>query len=171
MKKLRDTKTLTLAAMLTAIGILLGYFKIPVNQFIEFRFAFLPICMAGMMLGPGIAGVIGALIDVGGFLVYPTGPYFPGFTLSGIVSGIIFGIILYKKRPTLQRIIVSQAVYTLLVGIILNSIWLNQLYLKLGYLNTILYRLPKELAMFVVNTVLVYTLFKAFDRVRLYERV
>ena len=37
MNKLRDTKTLTLAAMLTAIGIILGFFKLPINQFIEIR--------------------------------------------------------------------------------------------------------------------------------------
>ncbi len=171
MKKLRDTKTLTVAAMLTAIGIVLGYFKLPINQFIEIRFAFIPLCVAGMLLGPGIAGIMGILVDVGGFFLYPTGPFFPGFTFSSMMTGVIFGVILYKHRPTLQRIVVSQVVNTVVVGILLNSIWLNMLYLKLGYVNTILYRLPKELIMLVVNTVMIYTLLKAFERVRLYEKI
>ena len=171
MSKLRDTKTLTLAAMLTAIGIVLGYFKLPINQLIEIRFAFVPLCLAGMLLGPGIAGVMGILVDIGGFLLYPTGPFFPGFTFSAMVEGIIFGLFLYKKRPTLNRIVVTMLTYTILVGILLNSIWLNMLYLKLGYINTIIYRLPKEVAMFFVNTVIIYTLFKAFSSVKLYEKV
>jgi ECF transporter S component (folate family) len=171
MKKLRDTKTLTVAAMLTAIGIVLGYFKLPINQFIEIRFAFLPLCMAGMLFGPGIAGVMGILVDIGGFLIYPTGPFFPGFTFSSMMTGVIFGLILYKRRADLRRIIISQVVYTVVVGILLNSIWLNMLYLKLGYINTIIYRLPKELIMCVVNTVIVYTLFKAFSSINLYEKI
>ena len=96
MKKLSNTKTLTLAAMLTAIGIVLGYFKFPINQLIEIRFAFVPLCLAGLLLGPGIAGVMGILVDIGGFLAYPTGPYFPGFTFSSMMTGVIFGLFLYK---------------------------------------------------------------------------
>ena len=125
MKKLSNTKTLTLAAMLTAIGIVLGYFKFPINQFIEIRFAFVPLCLAGLLLGPGIAGVMGILVDVGGFLMYPTGPFFPGFTFSSMMTGVIFGLFLYKKRVTLQRMIVTMVTYTVVVGVLLNSIWLN----------------------------------------------
>lgn len=171
MKKLTNTKTLTLAAMLTAIGIVLGYFKFPINQLIEIRFAFVPLCLAGLLLGPGIAGVMGILVDVGGFLIYPTGPFFPGFTFSSMMTGVIFGLFLYKKRVTLQRMIVTMFTYTLVVGVLLNSIWLNMLYLKLGYLNTILYRLPKEAIMLVVNTAIIYTLLKAFESVKLYEKI
>lgn len=170
MKKLKDTKTLTIAAMLTAIGIVLGYFKFPINQFIEIRFAFVPLFLAGMMLGPGIAGVMGILVDLGGFFFYPTGPFYPGFTVSSMLTGVMFGLFLYKKKPTLQRTIVTMVVYTVTIGIFLNSIWLNQLYFKMGYINTIIYRLPKELIMLVVNTALIFTLIKAFDRVNLYEK-
>ena len=171
MKKLSNTKTLTLAAMLTAIGIVLGYFKFPINQLIEIRFAFVPLCLAGLLLGPGIAGVMGILVDIGGFLAYPTGPYFPGFTFSSMMTGVIFGLFLYKKRVTLQRIIVTMFTYTVIVGVLLNSIWLNMLYLKLGYFATILYRLPKEAIMLVVNTAIIYTLLKAFESVKLYEKI
>ena len=158
MKKLSETKTLTLAAMLTAIGILLGFLKIPINQLIEIRFGSLPIAVAGMYLGPGIAGIIGALVDIGGFLVKPTGPFFPGFTISGVVSGIIFGLFLYGKKPTLPRVITVGVVHTAVVGILMNSYWLDMLYLKMGYINTIIYRLPKELIMLPINIIMIYTL-------------
>ena len=142
MKKLRDTKTLTVAAMLTAIGIILGFFKIPVNQLIEIRFGSLPICMAGMLFGPGVGGIVGALCDIGGYLVKPTGPFFPGFTVSSALSGILYGLILHGKKLTLPRIAFSQVVHMVVVGVIMNSYWLNLLYFKNGYLATIIAILP-----------------------------
>lgn len=166
MKKLRDTKTLTVAAMLTAIGIVLGFFKLPINQLIEIRFGSLPICMAGMMFGPAVGGVVGGLVDIGGYLVKPTGPFFPGFTLSSIVGGIIFGVILHKKKITFLRVLVAQSVYTLIVGVIMNSYWLNLLYLKSGYVAVILTRLPKELIMIPIYSVLMFGLIKACDRAK-----
>ena len=166
MKKLRDTKTLTVAAMLIAIGIILGFFKIPVSQLIEIRFGSLPICMAGMLFGPGIGGIVGALVDIGGYLVKPTGPFFPGFTFSSIVGGIIFGLMLHGKKITLLRVFMTQIVYTVIVGMILNSYWLSLLYFQDGYLATILTRMPKEIIMIPVYTVLFYSVLKAFDKVK-----
>ena len=166
MKKLMDTKTLTVAAMLTAIGIILGFFKLPISQLIEIRFGSLPICMAGMMFGPGVAGVVGALVDIGGYLVKPTGPFFPGFTLSGIVGGIIFGLMLHGKKITFLRVLMTQIVYTVIVGVIMNSYWLSLLYLKNGYIAAIVARLPKELIMIPVYTVLIYSVLKACDKVK-----
>ncbi|SEA83784.1 ECF transporter S component, folate family [Pseudobutyrivibrio sp. ACV-2] len=165
MKKLFNTKTLTIAAMLTAIGIILGFFKLPITQLIEIRFGSLPVAMAGMMFGPGVAGIVGALIDIGGFLVKPTGPFFPGFTISGIVSGIIFGVMLHDNKCTFLRIFATQAIHTLIVGIIMNSFWLNLLYLKNGYLAAIIARLPKELIMIPVMTVLLYTVLNSLEKV------
>lgn len=170
MNKLKNTKILTLAAMLTAIGIVLGYFKFPINQLIEIRFAFLALALAGMLLGPEIAGVMGILVDIGGFIFYPTGPFYPGFTVSSMLTGVLFGIFFYKKKTTIPRVITAMVVYTVTICILLNSIWLNNLYFKMGYINTIIYRLPKELIMFVVNTAAVYALLKAIESIKIYER-
>ncbi len=166
MKKLRDTKTLTVAAMLTAVGIVLGFFKIPITQLIEIRFGSLPIALAGMLFGPGVGGVVGALVDIGGYLVKPTGPFFPGFTVSSAITGIIFGVVLYNKKFTLPRVAVAQAVNTLIVGILMNSYWLNMLYFQNGFWATILARLPKELITLPINIALTYVIFKALEKVR-----
>ena len=88
MDKMRNTRILTASAMLLAIAVILGFFKIPVNQFMELRFAFLPIACTGMLFGPFVGGVVGALSDILGYLVKPTGPYFPGFTVTQIISGV-----------------------------------------------------------------------------------
>ncbi len=165
MRKLSNTKTLTVAAMLTALGIVLGFFKIPITQLIEIRFGSLPVAMSGMLFGPGVSAVVGALIDIGGYLVKPTGPFFPGFTISGAVSGIIFGLMLHGKKPTFPRIFVAQTIHTLIVGILMNSYWLSILYLKDGYLAAIISRLLKELIMIPVMTVIMYSVLKGFEKI------
>lgn len=166
MKRLKDPKVLTAAALFTALGIILGLFKIPINPLIEIRLGFLPVCVAGTYLGPGVGAVVGALIDIGGFIVKPTGPYFPGFTISGIISGIIFGLMMYGKKPTLLRLFVTQVIYTVIVGIILNSLWLSMLYMEGGYIAVILTRLPKEIVMMFVNTAILFAVIKSLEGFR-----
>ncbi|WP_044936343.1 folate family ECF transporter S component [Pseudobutyrivibrio sp. LB2011] len=169
MKKLTNTKTLTAAAMLSALGIVLGFFKIPINQLIEIRFGALPVEMAGQLFGPAVAGVVGGITDIGGYLVKPTGPFFPGFTFSSIVGGIIFGLMLHNKKITFARVLATQVVYTIVVGIILNSYWLDVLYFQNGYFATIMARLPKELIMIPIMSVIYYSIVKAFGRTRIGE--
>ncbi len=165
MKDLRNTKTLTLAAMLTAIGIVLSFFKIPINQLITIGFGSLPLSVSGMLLGPAVSGVVGALMDIGGYLVKPTGPFFPGFTLSGIVSGVIYGLMFYRKKITLGRVVVTQVILTIVVNILMNSYWLNLLYLKDGYLAVIVSRLPKEFIMLPIMTAMKFVVLRGLQQV------
>ena len=90
MKKLKDVLVLTSAAMVLAIAIALGFFKIPITQLIEIRFDTLALATAGQMFGPAVGLMIGALSDLGGFLIRPTGPFFPGFTISAAITDLGF---------------------------------------------------------------------------------
>ncbi|MBB5182484.1 folate family ECF transporter S component [Catenisphaera adipataccumulans] len=163
MSKLKDVKVLSGAAMLVAVGILLGFFKIPLTQLIEIRFGSLPIAIAGAFYGTGIGALVGALTDIGAFLVKPTGPYFPGFTISGLVSGFIFGKFFYGKEITVQRIVLAEIVHTLIVGIGLNSIWLSMLYGN-AFMVVLAARLLKEIVMIPVNSLIVMVVLKPITR-------
>lgn len=88
------TKTLTLAALFVAIAVVLSFFKVPLTPLIELRFGALPIAAAGALLGPVVGPVVGAVSDILGYMVRPTGPFFPGFTLSAALSGLIYGLML-----------------------------------------------------------------------------
>ena len=121
MKKLKDVRVLTSAALVLAIAIALGFFKIPITQLIEIRFDTLALATAGQMFGPAVGLMIGALSDLGGFLIRPTGPFFPGFTISAAITGLIFGFMLYGKKVSLLRVVLAKLIHTLLVGMLLNS--------------------------------------------------
>ena len=45
-----------------------------------------------MMYGPLSAGVAYALGDLLGMMIFPNGSYFPGFTLTAFLTGVIYGL-------------------------------------------------------------------------------
>ncbi len=139
-------------------------FKIPINQFIEIRFGSLPISIGGALFGPGVAAAIGALSDIGGYLVKPTGPFFPGFTISGLISGLIFGFFFYKKTLTWTRILAAEVVNTVVVNLLLNTYWLMTLYGTTTYMPLLISRLPKEIILTPVMTVIMVAVMKAMEQ-------
>lgn len=163
---LRDVRVMANAGILAAIAIVLGLFKIPVTQLIEIRFAVLPLAVASFLFGPAVGGIVGLVSDVGGYILRPTGPFFPGFTITSIISGVIFGLMLYKRKPTLLRIFVTQIVYTLICGILLNSLWLSMLYGN-GFIPVLTARIVKELVMIPVNTVMLAAVLQPVMRLRM----
>ncbi len=166
MSKLKNVKVLTTAAMLTAVAIILGFFKIPLTQLIEIRFGWIPIAVAGSMLGPVAGAVVGGLADIGGYLVKPTGPFFPGFTISGIISGLIYGFFLYKKEASILRFTAAEAVKVLIVGILLNTYWLSVLYGNPFY-AVLITRIPKELIMLPIDIAIMTLVLKPVSKMRL----
>ncbi len=172
MSNLRNTKVLTAAALLTAIGIIAGFFKIPITNLIEIRFSSIPIAAAGALFGPGIAAIVGILTDIGGFIVKPTGPYFPGFTISSAVSGLIYGIMLHRKdnsqsaystKSFIIRIIAAELINAVVVSLLLNSLWLSILYGK-GFIASITARALKTFIMIPVNVILLTAILKPVSR-------
>ena len=97
-----STRTLTTLAMLIAIEVILSRF-LSVNAWnIKIGFGFIPVVIAAVLYGPLAGGIVGALSDFIGALLFPIGTYFPGFTLSSFLMGVVFGLFLYKKQSWLQ---------------------------------------------------------------------
>ena len=94
-------------------------------SFLRIGFGFLPIAILAILYGPVWAAVGYAIADVIGGFLFPTGPFFPGFTLSAFLTGLIFGLVLYKKEITLLRALAASALVALLVNLLLNTYWLT----------------------------------------------
>ena len=121
------TKELTLIAALTALEIVLSRF-LSINAWnIKIGFSFVPVAIAAIILGPIHAGIIAALGDFIGAILFPIGAYFPGFTLTAFLTGICFGVFLSKKRG-IGRIFVAVATNQLVLSLLLNSLWISILY-------------------------------------------
>lgn len=133
--ELKNIKSLAAIAMLLALRIVLGIFANPTlalfGNSVKISFAFLPIAVAGAMFGPVPAALVGALGDVMSFVLAPSpGGYFPGFTISGLLTGLIYGFMLYKSDLSLKRIIAAWLINTAVVETFLAAYWLYVLYLR-----------------------------------------
>ena len=131
-KELKSIYGLTAIAMLLALRVVLGIFANSTlaifGNTVKISGAFIPISVAGAMFGPIPAGLIGALGDILSFMLNPTsGGYFPGFTISGLLTGLIYGYVLYKNDVTLPRVITGWVLNMLLVETFLNAYWLTAL--------------------------------------------
>ena len=126
MKKFR-TKEITLIAVLTAIEIVLSRF-LSINAWnIKIGFNFVPVAAAAILLGPVEAGIVAALGDFVGAILFPIGAYFPGFTLTAFLTGLCFGLFLHRERSPL-RILTAVIINQLLLSLLLNSLWISVLY-------------------------------------------
>ena len=127
-RELRKTKSLVTMAVLLSLAVVLGFISIQVTESLRVGFAFLPNALAGQLFGPVGGMVVGGLADILKYLVKPTGPFFPGFTISGILGGLIYGLVLFRKPVALPRIILCHVLIGVFVNMLLNTYWLTLLY-------------------------------------------
>ena len=126
MKKF-DTRTLVTIGVLTAIEIVLTRFC-SINAWnIRIGFGFVPVAAGAILLGPLAGGAVAALGDFLGAVLFPIGPYFPGFTLTAFLTGIVLGLFLHKKQ-TPGRLLGAVAVNQLFLSLLLQSMWISMLY-------------------------------------------
>ena len=127
MKRKFDTKMMVTAGLLIALQIILSRF-LSINAWnLKIGFAFTAVFVAAYLYGPLFAAVVAAIADVVGAALFPSGAFFPGFTVTAILSGLLFGLLLYKKQ-TPGRIAITVAIDQLVLGLLLNSYWLSILY-------------------------------------------
>ena len=94
--KSSDIKKTAISGLLIALDVLFTRVLAINTPVMKIGFGFLAVAVCGALYGPVWAAVCGALGDLLGSLIFPTGAYFPGFTLTAAVTGLIFGLFLRK---------------------------------------------------------------------------
>jgi ECF transporter S component (folate family) len=96
---------------------------------IRIGFGTLPIILSGMLLGPISGALTGALADIIGFVLSPMGPYFPHFTLTSSLYGVIPGIVsLLPFHSKTLRTFCAVAIPQVGVGLFLTPYFLHTLF-------------------------------------------
>ncbi len=111
---------ITYLAVLTAMEIVLNrFFSFNVwNQ--KIGLSFIPVVLAAMMFGSLAGGIVGALGDLMGAVLFPIGPYFPGFTVVAFLQGGLFGVLLYRKY-SFPRVLAAAALAQIGCTLLLNT--------------------------------------------------
>lgn len=124
------TRKLCIAALLTAAAIVLSRLVPVINLWsTKIDFSFAAVMLAACILGPVGGLVVGGLADLIGAILFPIGAYFPGFTVTAAITGLVFGLLLYKKC-NLVRIIIAVVSTQLVCGLLLNTWFISILYTK-----------------------------------------
>jgi len=161
---LSKTRTITTVGLLLAIQMVLSsYGVIEVTDSLKISLAHLALTPTAILFGPVAATLQGALSDILGFIIKPTGPYFPGFTLTAALLGLIYGLALYKTKRTIWHIIAARVVVCLLLNITLNTVFLTMLYGP-SRLATLPIRIVKNLIQLPIDCALLSPMCKAVNR-------
>ena len=105
---------------------------IPVGTNLRVYFTFLVASLGASVYGPVMAVLVGAASDLLGYMIHPSGAFFPGYTLSAMLGGLIYGLLLYRHRITILRLLAARGIINYAVNVLLGSLWSAVLYSK-GY--------------------------------------
>ena len=161
-RALSSITTVTTAAMLVAMSVVIGIFcKTFLNfGFGLFRITFenLPIILSGIMFGPAVGGLVGVSSDFISYLL--SGQTYPlnlvvslGACLVGVGAGTISKYVV-KKRG-MPQVVLSGAVAHIIGSMIIKPIGLYQFY---GL--AVLWRIPLYLVIAPLEILLLCMLFK-----------
>lgn len=131
--ELKKVSTLTVSGLFIALSVVLRNLTINVSADLRINFAFIGIMIIGMLYGP-IVSVLGSVsIDIIGYFLdgFKARDYNFGLLLVKIISGLIYGIMLYKKatnKSLIVNTVVARIIVVLICQLTLNSIVLYYCY-------------------------------------------
>lgn len=157
-KQAFKTRTLAAVALLVAANIVLSRFC-SVNVWnLKIGFTFITPVLAAYFFGPVAAALVAGLGDFLGATLFPIGAYFPGFTLTAVLTGLCFGAFLYKKI-SLVKIIASVTINEIFGSLLLNSYWISILFSS-PYKALLFTRLTMQvIPMLIIEIVVIQLLF------------
>lgn len=150
-----NVKKMVQISLLIATSVVLSRFLSIATPIVKIGFAFLPIAIAGFMYGPAWGAVTGGVADFIGAILFPIGPYFPGFTLTAALSGMTYGLVLHKKEKSLYQILLAVSIITVFLHLGLNTLWLVILSGK-GALGLLPSRIIQQAVMVPVQVASIY---------------
>ena len=167
-----SVQDLVKGAFLAAISIVLTrLFSFDYLEIIRVGFGNIPIMISGLLFGPFVGGITGAVADIVGVLISARGTPHLGFTLTSALSGIIPGIfaIYFRKYPrdgrqfTFPRILVS--VFSIVMGssLVLNSLWLSQLH-GTPFMVLLKTRAISGMIMLITHSLITYNIIKTLNK-------
>jgi len=120
-----NVRILVNISMLIALEVVLSRFCSIATPLVKIGFGFVPIAICAMLYGPAWAGVAGGLSDIIGATLFPIGAYFPGFTLSAALTGVVFGLFLYKRQGNWAQLSGAVIINCLAISLLLSTFWLT----------------------------------------------
>ena len=157
--EMKNLRKVAFAALVIAMRVAMAGIFIPVGPNLRVYFHFFVTALGGLVCGPIMALLIGFGADVLGVLLFPSGAYFFGYTLSAMVGALVYGLFLYKRPISMVRIALCKATVNIGVNVLLGSLWSAMLYSK-GYYYYFVQSITKNILLLPIEVVVLYLFFK-----------
>lgn len=161
--EVKNIRSIAGCGLLGAVGIVIKALAISITPTLRISFYFLTIGLSGYLYGPLMAGMQAVIIDLLGFLINPAGAYFFGFTFNAFVSGLIYGLWLYRHKVQLWRCVAACVTVALIVNLIFNPLWLSVMYGK-AFWVLVAEHLVSNAMQLPFNIAMLYGLLKLAER-------
>lgn len=116
-----NTKKLIVSAELLALDVVLTRLLAINTPLMKIGLGFAAVALCAVLYGPWWASLVAALGDLVGALLFPTGAFFPGFTLTAACTGLIFGLCLYRRGKSFLWPALAAVLNVVLVSFLLNT--------------------------------------------------
>ncbi len=159
----KNTKMLVFAALILALRVAVKPLSIPIAGDLREGIGFIINAFGSMIYGPVVALLSGALSDLLGYLLFPSGVYFPAYMITEMAGSFVFALFLYRAELTVPRLLLCRFTICLLVNVVLAypiHVWYYSVALGKDY-NIALIRVVKNIAMFPIETVILAVVFRA----------
>ena len=164
---MNKSRRILLCALLIASCVVLGRILSIRTNIITIGFSFVPIMLGAIILGPKYSTFIATISDIIGALLFPTGSYFFGFTITAFLTGLTYGLILYRKdfkvdKNFIIRLIISTIIVTGIYNGVLNTIWIIMIN-KSASKIVIPIRIAKQLIMAPIKIITITAICKIME--------
>ncbi|MCL2054119.1 MAG: folate family ECF transporter S component [Oscillospiraceae bacterium] len=136
-KSLSELRTLLTSGLLVAMAIALRSAAFQITPDVRVSLQFLPICVIAMLYGPVVCMVASFATDLIGFLFDASGRFYsPQLASVVILSGLIYGVFLYRKKndgKLFFSALTSRTIVVILCNICLNSYFIYTLFVNKNF--------------------------------------
>lgn len=158
-----STQAVTTIAILTALSIVTSVFlTFRVGTYLKFSPAFIVIALAARAYGIYGAVIVAFLTDYIQYHIFPANGFSFGICLSNVLTGLIFGLFLYKKAD-LKRIIGATLSSQIICSLFITTITMVYIEKWMPLFPMAYARLLQVAIMSVASIIILYILFVKMD--------
>lgn len=161
-RQFSSVRTLAVCAMFVAMRVAVGSLFIPVSDNLRIYFSFFVTALGASIYGPLMALADGFVSDLLGIMLFPSGAFFPGYTLNSMLGSLIYALFFYRQNLSVTRVFLAKLTVNVLVNILLGSLWSAILSGK-GFYYYAAKSVLKNLALLPVETLIMVLVFRAVN--------
>ncbi len=161
--ELKNPRTLVFAALILALRIAAKPLSITIAGDLTEGIGFIVNAFGSMVYGPVVALLSGALSDTLGFLVFPSGVYFPAYMITEMAGSFVFALFLYRAEISIPRLILCRFCICFFVNVLLAyPIHVAYYSIMLGKDYSLTWiRIVKNIVLFPIEAVLLAVIFRS----------